>query len=95
MWAVLLDSKAAAADAIKRHQAATEECGRKLWVLYTDNGDEFMVAEFVAYYAEEGIQRHYSAPYSPQQNGVVECRNQTVVAAVHTLLKQRGMPAVY
>jgi len=30
MWAVLLDSKAAAADAIKRHQAAAEEYGRKL-----------------------------------------------------------------
>jgi hypothetical protein len=31
MWAVLLDAKAAAADAIKRLQAAAEvECGRKL-----------------------------------------------------------------
>ena len=34
MWAMLLDSKAAAVDAIKRHQAATEnECSCKLWVL--------------------------------------------------------------
>jgi hypothetical protein len=30
MWAILLDIKAAASDAIKRHQAAAEECGRKL-----------------------------------------------------------------
>jgi hypothetical protein len=30
MWTVLLDSKAAAAGAIKRHQATTKECGRKL-----------------------------------------------------------------
>jgi hypothetical protein len=37
MWAMLLDSKAAAADAIKRHQVAAEECGRKLRVLRTDN----------------------------------------------------------
>jgi transposase InsO family protein len=62
MWAVLLDSKVAVADAIKRHQAATEkECGRKLRVLRTDNG-----GKFTAYCADEGIQRHYSAPYSPQ-----------------------------
>ena len=42
------------------------ECGRKLRVLRTDNGSEFMVAEFASYCADEGIQRHYSAPYSPQ-----------------------------
>ena len=55
------------------------ESGRKLRVLRTDNGGEFTAAEFAAYCADEGIQRHYSAPYSPQQNGVVERRNQTVV----------------
>ena len=87
MWAVLLGSKAAAADAINRHQAAAEECGRKLQVPCTDNGDEFTVAEFAVYCADEGIQCHYSAPYSPQQNGMVECHNQTVVAAARTLLK--------
>jgi hypothetical protein len=38
MWAILLDTKAAASDAIKRHQAAAEECGRKLRVLRIDNG---------------------------------------------------------
>jgi hypothetical protein len=38
MWVVLLDSKVVAADAIKRHQVATEkECGRKLRVLCMDN----------------------------------------------------------
>ena len=38
-WVVLLNSKVAAADAIKRHQAAAEkECGRKLQVLCIDNG---------------------------------------------------------
>jgi transposase InsO family protein len=93
--AVLLDSKVAVADAIKRHQAATEECGRKLRVLRTDNGGEFTTAEFVAYCANEGIQCHYSTPYSPQQNGVVKRRNQTGVVAECALLKQRGMPAIY
>ena len=53
-----------------------------------------MAAEFVAYYADEGIQRHYSASYSPQQNDVVERRNQTVVGMARAL-KQRGMPAVF
>jgi len=63
MWAVLFDSKAAAADTIKRHQAAVEECGRKLRVLRTDNGGEFTAAESATYCADEEIQRHYFVPY--------------------------------
>ena len=54
-----------------------------------------MATEFTAYYTDDGIQRHYSTPYAPQQNGVVERRNQMVVAAVHALLKQHGMLVVY
>jgi transposase InsO family protein len=96
MWVVVLGSKGEAANAIKRAQAAAEaECGRKLRVLRTDNDDEFTTAEFVSYCADEGVQRHYSAPYSPQQNDVVERRNQTVVGMARSLLKQRGMSAVF
>jgi len=76
MWVMVLGSKGEAADAIRHAQAAAEaECDRKLCVLRTDNRGEFTVAEFASYCADEGIRRHYSAPYSPQQNGVVERRN--------------------
>jgi hypothetical protein len=98
MWVVILSSKGEATDAIRCAQAAAEaeaECGRKLRVLRTNNGGEFTVAEFASYCADEGVQRHYSAPYSPQQNGVVERRNQTVVGMAQALLKQRGMPTVF
>jgi transposase InsO family protein len=54
-----------------------------------------MMADFASYCTDEGVQRHYSAPYSPQQNGVVGRRNQTVVGMARALLKQRGMPAVF
>jgi hypothetical protein len=95
MWVVVLGSKGEAADAIRHAQAAAEaECGRKLRMLRTDNGDEFTTAEFASYCADEGVQRHY-APYSPQQNGVIEQRNQTVVGMARAHLKQRGMSAVF
>jgi transposase InsO family protein len=72
-WVVLLAAKSEAASAIKRVQAAAEkECGRKLRVLRTDNNREFTAAEFAAYCADDGVTRHFSAPYTPQQNGVVE-----------------------
>jgi transposase InsO family protein len=66
MWVVVLGSKGAAADAIRRAQAAAEaECGRKLRVLRTDNGGEFTAAKFASYCVDKGVQRHYSTPYSP------------------------------
>jgi IS30 family transposase len=96
MWVMVLGSKGEAANAIKRVQVAAEaECGRKLHVLRTDNGGEFTTAEFASYCADEGVQRHYSAPYSSQQNGVVEHRNQTVVGMARALVKQRGTSAVF
>jgi transposase InsO family protein len=96
MWVVVLGSKGEAADAIRRAQVASEaECGRKLRVLRTDNDGKFTAAEFASYCVDEGVQRHYSTPYSPHQNGVVERRNQTVVGMAQALLNQRGMPAVF
>jgi hypothetical protein len=53
------------------------------------------VAEFALYCTDEGVQRHYSAPYSPQQNDVIERHTQTVVGMARALLKQRGMSAVF
>jgi transposase InsO family protein len=95
MWVVVFGGKGEVANVIRRAQAAAEpECGRKLRVLRTDNDGEVMAAEFVSYYTDEGVQRHYSAAYNPQQNGVVERRNQTVVGMARALLKQRGMSAV-
>jgi transposase InsO family protein len=70
MWVVVLGSKGEATEA---------ECGRKLRALRTDNGSEFTTAEFTSYCVDEGVQRYYSAPYSPQQNDIVERQNQTVV----------------
>jgi transposase InsO family protein len=88
MWVVVLGSMGEAADAIRRAQATAEaECGRKLRVLRTNKGGEFTAAEFTSYCTDEGVQRHYSAPYNPQQNDVVERYNQTVVGMARSLLK--------
>jgi transposase InsO family protein len=96
MWVMMLGSKGEAANAIRRVQVAAEaECGRKLRVLRINNDGEFMAAEFASYCADEGVQRHYSTTYSPQQNDVVERRNQTVVGMARAHLKQRGMSVVF
>ena len=68
MWLVLLSSKDQAADAIIRLQVCAEaEAGHKLGTLRTDRGGEFTSRAFGEYCAMEGVQRHLTAPYTPQQ----------------------------
>jgi transposase InsO family protein len=51
--------------------------------------------EFATYCANKGVVRHLTAPYSPQQNGVVERRNQTIVSMARSMLKSKKMPAAF
>jgi len=88
MWLTLLRSKADAPAAIMTFQARVErKTGKKLKVLHTDNGGEFASVQFDEYCVGEGVQRHHSAPYAPQQNGMVERRNQMVVAMARSILR--------
>ena len=77
-------------------QAAAETEGRcRLRAFRSDRGGEFNSGEFVEYCDKLGVKHYTTAPYSPQQNGVVERRNQTVVEMARCLLKSMGMPAVF
>jgi transposase InsO family protein len=96
MWLHLLTSKDEVPAAIKRFKAQVEtETGKKLRVLRTDRGGEFTLIEFGLYYAEQGVKCHLTAPYSPQQNGVMERRNQTVVGMARSMLKAKKEPAAF
>ena len=92
MWLQLLASRTKAAEVVKKFKARAEaESGKRLRVLRTDRGGEFTSMEFAAYCADQGMVRHHTAPYSPQQNGVVERRNQTVVGMARSMMKAKSM----
>jgi transposase InsO family protein len=96
MWLTLLRSKDEAATAIKHIQAAAErKSGNQLGALRTDRGGEFTTAHFKDYCTELGVHRELTAPYTPQQNGVVERRNQSVVAMARCLLKDKNLPGMF
>jgi hypothetical protein len=94
MWIALLSTKDEALGAFRKIQAAAEaEKDLKLKALRTDRGGEFTSNSFASYCEDRGIKHFLTAPYTPQQNGVVERRNQTVVAMARSLLKSMGVPA--
>ncbi|GJV99668.1 zinc finger, CCHC-type containing protein [Tanacetum coccineum] len=54
-------------------------------MLRTDRGREFTSNEFTQYCKENGIARQLTAPYSLQQNGVVERKNRTIIVPTKAL----------
>jgi Reverse transcriptase (RNA-dependent DNA polymerase)/Integrase core domain len=96
MWLVVLASKDKVFEGFKNLKVSLEvEQGKKLKGLRTDRGGEFRSSLFENYCKEHGIKRHLTAPYSPQQNGVVERRNQTIVAMARSMLKAKKVPSEF
>nr|GEX65066.1 retrovirus-related Pol polyprotein from transposon TNT 1-94 [Tanacetum cinerariifolium] len=58
----------------------------------TDNGTEFKNKTLAKFFDEVGITQQFSATRTPQQNGVVERRNQTLVEAARTMLTFAKLP---
>lgn len=94
MWIYLLKTKDEALEAFKKFQVLVEKnSSNKIQIFRSDRGGEFMSKDFISYCEGVGIKRHYTAPYSPQQNRVVERRNRTVVAMARSFLKEKKLPS--
>lgn len=72
-----------------------KEIGRSLKCLRFDWGGEFTSNEFVKFCDEHGIKRQMSTPKTPQQNGIAERRNGTIVEAARTMLIQGAVPKMF
>ena len=60
--------------------------------LQTDRGGEFCSNEFIKFYEEKGIRRPLTTTYTPQQNGVAERKNRTILNMVRSLLNKGEVP---
>ena len=63
---------------------------RKVKIFRTDNGLEFCSTEFDNFCKSEGIIRHRTTVSTPQQNGVAECMNRTLLERVRSMLSSSG-----
>jgi transposase InsO family protein len=52
----------------------------------SDNGSEFKNLQVEEYLEDEGIKHEFSAPYTPQQNGVVERKNRMLIHMARMML---------
>lgn len=60
----------------------------KIKILRTDQGGEYLSNEFSTFCQEQGIKRETTIAYTPQQNGVFERKNRTVVGEILSICMQ-------
>lgn len=64
---------------------------RRVKKLRTDNGLEFCNIRFDQFCKDEGIVRHRTCTYTPQQNGVAERLNRSILNKVRSMLSESGL----
>ncbi|KAK8956512.1 hypothetical protein KSP39_PZI000036 [Platanthera zijinensis] len=96
MWIYFLQTKDEAFTIFKQFKTYVENMlDMSIKAFRSDRGGEFMSNEFQKYCKEMGIRRDLTAPYSPQQNGVVERRNRTVMEMARSMMLANQMPKSY
>ena len=93
MWIYVIKTKDQALLMFDKFKRLVENSqNRRIKILRTDRGGEFLSTNFTRLCEDAGIDRQFTAPYTPQQNGVVERRNRTVMGMARSLLKSMSVP---
>jgi transposase InsO family protein len=86
-WVFFLQDKSETQGTLKRFsRRAQNEFELKVNKIRSDNRSEFKNLQVGEFLEEEGIKHEFSAPYTPQQNGVVERKNMTLIDMARTML---------
>ena len=82
-WVYFLKQKSEVFEVFKKFKAAVEnESCQKIKAMRSDRGGEFTSKEFKEFCEANGIRRPLTVPRSPQQNGVAERKNRTILDMV-------------
>ena len=71
------------------------EKGLSIVAIRSDHGKEFENKDFENYCLQNGFEHNFSAPRTPQQNGVVERKNRSIQEMARNLLNENGLPKYF
>lgn len=66
--------------------------GKKIKVFRSDRAQEYRDSRLQEYFKREGIVTQLTVGYCPEQNGIAERKNRTLVEGARTLLNDAGLP---
>jgi hypothetical protein len=86
---VLLQDKSQTQGTLKGFlRRAQNEFGLRIKKIRSYNGTEFKNSQIEGFLEDEGIKHEFSSPYTPQQNGVVERNNRTLLDMARTMIDE-------
>ncbi|GJY84436.1 putative ribonuclease H-like domain-containing protein [Tanacetum coccineum] len=86
-WVFFLTTKDETSEILKHFIKEIENLmDKKVKIIRSDNGTDFKNKVMNDFCREKGIKREYSVARTPQQNGVAERRNRTLIEAARTML---------
>jgi len=89
----LISHKSEALDCFKLYLNLVEnQLEKRVKALRTDRGREYLSDQFKELCDEKGIHRQLTTPRTPQQNGVAERRNKTLLNIVRSMLSYSTLP---
>jgi transposase InsO family protein len=92
-WVFFLQEKSQTQETLKRFlRRVQNEFVLRIKKIRSDNGTEFKNSQIEGFLEEEGIKHEFSSPYTPQQNGVVERKNRTLLNMARTMLDEYKTP---
>jgi hypothetical protein len=92
-WTFFLRKKSEVFQHLKYFKALVEtQSGKKIKVLQTDNGGEYVNHEIQNICLEAGIQLQHTVPYTPQQNRVAEWKNRSLKEMASCMLHAKSLP---
>eukprot|EP00253_Pinus_taeda_P023836 PITA_23836 len=92
-WIYCIKNKSDVFDTFKKWKALVEiETGKKLKCLRSYNGGEYCSREFDRYCSKHGICREKTVPRTPQENGVSERMNRTIMERARCMRLHAGLP---
>ncbi|GJW10391.1 putative ribonuclease H-like domain-containing protein [Tanacetum coccineum] len=95
-WVFFLATKDETSGILKSFITGIENLvDHKVKVIRCDNGTEFKNREMNQFCKMKGILRQFSVARTPQQNGVAERRNMTLIEAARTMLADSKLPTTF
>jgi transposase InsO family protein len=92
-WVFFLQEKSQTQETLKGFlRQAQNKFGLSIKKIRSDNGTEFKNSQIEGFLEEEGIKHEFSSPYTPQQNGIVERKNRTLLDMARTMLDEYKTP---
>ncbi|RVW33419.1 Retrovirus-related Pol polyprotein from transposon TNT 1-94 [Vitis vinifera] len=95
-WVFFMKQKSEVFSIFKKFKSFVEkQSGCYIKTLRSDRGMEYTSSQFGNFCEDEGVERQLTVAYTPQQNGVVERKNQTVMEMAKAMLYEKGLPKIF